>query len=157
MTVKTKRGYNSQTNAKPKVYKGIKLRSGTEKTMFQLLEASEIPFSYEERKFAIIGGFKYEGESYEKQLNGKGDFKDRGKKVFRDSVYTPDFTSPVGEKLEFVIEVKGRAMPDYSRTWRLFKKHILKNYGEVTLFVPRTIADCKKVIEILKEKGYGQK
>lgn len=157
MATKTKRGYNSQTNAKPRVHKGVKLRSGTEKTMYQLLEKAKIPFAYEERKFPIIGGFKYEGESFEKQLNGKGDFKDRGTKTFRDSIYTPDFTSPSNEELKFVIEVKGRSMPDYSRTWRLFKKHILKNYGEVILFVPRTKVDCERVVEILKEKGYGQK
>lgn len=157
MAVKTKRGYNKQTNAKPRVHKGVKLRSGTEKIMYQLLEQAKIPFAYEELKFPIIGGFKYEGEAFEKQLNGKGDFKDRGNKVFKDSIYTPDFTSPVGEPLKFVIEVKGRAMPDYSRTSRLFKKHILKNYGEVVLFVPRNKKDCESVIEILKSKGYGQK
>ena len=125
MAVKTKKGYNSQTNAKPTTYNKYQLRSGTEKTMLLLLQAAGIDFAYEERKFPIIGGFKYESESYEKLLNGKGDFKDRGKKTFRDSVYTPDFTSPVGEPLKFVIEVKGRAMPDFSRTWRLFKKHVL--------------------------------
>ncbi len=157
MAVKTKRGYNSQTNAKSRVHRGVKLRSGTEKTMYQLLEAAKIPFSYEAIKFPIIKGFKYKGESYERQLNGKGDFKDRGKKTFRDSVYTPDFTSPVDEPLKFVIEVKGRAMPDYSRTWRLFKKYLLRNYGEVILFVPRTKKDCEEVIRILKLKGYGQK
>tara|TARA_R110000782_G_scaffold12246_5_gene36993 strand:+ start:1146 stop:1625 length:480 start_codon:yes stop_codon:yes gene_type:complete len=157
MARKTARGYNSQTNAKPTVLKGVKLRSGMEAVMYQLLEEAGVPFSYEERKFKIIKGFKYSGESYEKQLNGKGDFKDRGKKVFRDSVYTPDFTSPEGEDLKFVIEVKGRAMPDFSRTWRLFKKNLLENHSEVTLFVPRTKADCKQVILILKEKGYGRK
>ena len=156
MAKKTMRGYNSQTNAKTTVYKGTTLRSGTEKIMFQLLEQAKIPFSYETLKFPVISGFKYDGESYEKQLNGKGDFKDRGKKTFKDSVYTPDFTSPADEPLKFVIEVKGRSMPDYSRTWKLFKKHLTKNYGEVALFVPRTKADCIKVIEILKSKEYGQ-
>lgn len=155
MAVKTKRGYNSQTNAKPSTYKGVSLRSGIEKIMYQLLEAAKIPFSYEGIKFPIIKGFKYDGESFEKLLNGKGDFKDRGKRVFKDSVYTPDFTSPIGKPLEFVIEVKGRSMPDYSRTWKLFKKHLQATYGEVLLFVPRTKADCIKVIEILKSKGYG--
>lgn len=125
--------------------------------MHDLLEQAKIPFSYEGQKFTILEGFKYEGESYEKFMNGKGDFKDRGKKTFRDSVYTPDFTNPVDEDLKWVIETKGRAMPDFSRTWRLFKKMILDSGNEVTLFVPRNKKDCVKVIEILIEKGYGQK
>lgn len=154
---KTNRGYNSQTNAKSVTHKGKKLRSGTEKTMYQLLESAGIPFSYEERQFPIIKGFRYDGVSYEKQLNGKGEFIDRGGKVFKDSIYTPDFTNPVEEDLKFVIEVKGRTMPDYPRTWRLFKKLLIAEYGEVVLFVPRNKKDCEEVIKILKELGYGQK
>lgn len=154
---KTNRGYNSQTNASTTVHNGIKLRSGTEKIMYQLLEKEGIPFAYEAQKFPIIEGFKYGGESFEKQLNGKGEFKDRGKKTFKDSIYTPDFTNPTNEELKFVIEVKGRSMPDYPRTWRLFKKHLLLNHGEVILFVPRNRADCIEVVNILKERGYGQK
>ena len=157
MGVKTKRGYNRQTNAKSIKSNGNIFKSGLELQMNDLLLASEIPFSYEGQKFTILKGFKYDGESHEKFMNGKGDFKDRGKKTYRDSVYTPDFTNPVGEKLVWVIETKGRAMPDFSRTWRLFKKRIADSGDEVLLFVPRNKKDCVKVIQILKDKGYGQK
>ena len=155
-TRKTKRGYNSQTNAKSVKKKGNIFKSGLELDMFDALKDADISFSYESQKFVIDKGFKYTGESYEKFMNGKGDFKDRGKKTFQDSVYTPDFTNPVGETLEWVIETKGRAMPDFPRTWRLFKKMITAMGTGVLLFVPRNKKDCKQVIEILKSKGYGQ-
>lgn len=156
-TEKTKRGYNKQTNAKVVKSKGNIFKSGLESEMNDELLAAGIKFSYEAQKFVIDGGFKYNGESYEKFMNGKGDFKDRGKKTFQDSVYTPDFTNPVTDELEWVIETKGRAMPDFSRTWRLFKKVIMKSGTDILLFVPRNKKDCKQVIEILKSKGYGQK
>lgn len=151
---KTKRGYNKQTNAVP-VKSGRNIfKSGLELEMNELLRSSNIPFSYEGQRFVIDEGFKYTGESYEKFVNGKGDFKDRGDKKFQDSVYTPDFTNPVSEPLKWVIETKGRAMPDFSRTWRLFKKGLIKLEQDVVLFVPRTKRDCKTVIEILKQKGF---
>lgn len=124
--------------------------------MYKLLERAKIPFAYEKYKFPVVKGFKYEGDSFEKQLNGKGDFKERGAKKFKDSIYMPDFTSPLGVPLTFVIEVKGRSFPDFPRTWKLFKKYLLDNsLDTVILFVPRTKLDCEMVIKILKDKGHG--
>lgn len=143
-------GNNKQTNAVEAVYKGIKFRSKLEVYMYKLLESERIPFVYEGRKFEIDEGFQYKGKSYEKFMNGKGVFKDRGKKVFPAAIYTPDFTPPVGKPLKWVIEVKGRAFPDFNRTWRLFKKLILKKRWKTVLFLPRTRVDCKKVIQIIK-------
>ena len=157
MARKTKRGYNSQTNAKKIKKRGNIFKSGLELEMSELLKEASIPHSYEGQKFTIDDGFKYTGESHERFLNGKGDFKDRGKKTYKDSIYTPDFTNPAVDELEWVIETKGRAMPDFSRTWRLFKKYIKGLDKKIALFVPRNKKDCEKVIEILKSKGYGQK
>lgn len=156
MATKTKRGYNKQTNAKTVRSRGNIFKSGLEFDMNELLKRANIPFLYEGQKFSIDEGFKYTGESYEKFMNGKGDFKDRGKKTYKDSIYTPDFTNPEIGNLKWVIETKGRAMPDFSRTWRLFKKLMVKSGEDVLLFVPRNKKDCVEVIRILKEKGYGQ-
>lgn len=145
-----KKRYKKQTNAKSKTYKGIKMRSGLEVYMFKQLELNEIPFSYEKQKFVIIEGFLHKGASYERHLNGKGDFKDRGDKKISDMVYTPDFTPPVGKPLKWVIEVKGRTMPDFSRTWKLFKKLIVSKGEGTTLFMPRNQSDCEKVVNIIK-------
>lgn len=153
---KTKRGYNRQTNAKATTYKGNKLKSGLEKTMYQLLEDAKIKFSYECRKFTIIEGLYFNRDSYEKQLNGKGDFINRGHKKVTAAKYTPDFTNPEKEELKWVIETKGRAMPDFSRTLKLFKNKLIQEDLDVTLFIPRTKKDCIEVIKILKQKGYGK-
>lgn len=145
-------GRKKQTNAKRVTYKGINFRSKLELYMYKLLESEKIPFAYEEQKFEIDEGFTYRGKSYEKFMNGRGAYKDRGKKKFKASVYTPDFTPPVGEPLTWVIETKGRAFPDFNRTWRLFKKFLLKKRYKTVLFLPRTQLDCQKTVEILKKE-----
>lgn len=141
-----------QTNAEKVKYKGRVLDSKLELFMFKLLEAEKIPFAYNELRFEIDEGFHYKGKSYEKFQNGRGHFKDRGWRRFNNAMYTPDFTPPVGEPMNWVIEVKGRWFPDFSRTWRLFKKLLMKERPDnlPVLFVPRTRGDCKKVVEILK-------
>lgn len=146
-----KRRYKKQTNAKKHVFNGIVFQSGLEVYMYKSLKKSKIPFAYEGQKFVVIKGFVYEGVSYERFLNGKGDFKDRGKKKFVDMVYTPDFTPPVDKPLKWVIETKGRAMPDFSRTWKLFKKLLQDSEQETILFMPRRQEDCDEVIKLIKQ------
>jgi len=149
-----KRRYKKQHNAKKHIYNGITFQSGLEVYMYKALKRAKIPFDYEGKKYVIIKGFTYEGVSYERFLNGKGDFKDRGKKKFSNMVYTPDFTPPEGEPLKWVIETKGRAMPDFSRTWKLFKKYLQvdsSNCELPTLFVPRKQEDCDEVIKLIKQ------
>ena len=158
-TRKKKRGSrkraNPQTNANPKVYKGIKFRSELEVYMYKLLEKTDIPFAYEAQKFVIIEGFTSPNISYERFLNGKGEFKDRGSgKKYANMVYTPDFTPPKGEPLDWVIEVKGRSMPDFSRTWKLFKKTLLKHNKDTVLFMPRTQGECRETLNLIQEM-YG--
>lgn len=157
MKKKTKRGYYKQTNAKSTTYKGNKLRSGLEKTMYKLLEENNIPFSYECRKFVIIKGEYFDRDSFEKQMNGKGDFINRGRKKVLDAKYTPDFTNPEREVLKWVIETKGRAMPDFSRTLKLFKNKMIQEKVDMVLFVPRTKRDCEDVIKELIKRGFNKK
>lgn len=143
--------YKKQTNANKHVYNGVEFQSGLEVYMYKNLKKSKIPFEYEGQKFVVIKGFNYEGVSYERFLNGKGDFKDRGKKIFPDMVYTPDFTPPKDQPLKWVIETKGRSMPDFSRTWKLFKKLIKDNGQNTVLFMPRKQSDCDEVIKLIKQ------
>ena len=142
---------NPQTNANSKVYKGIKFRSELEVYMFKLLENTEIPFAYEAQKFVIIEGFTSPNVSYERFMNGKGEYKDRGSgKKYANMVYTPDFTPPPDKPLDWVIEVKGRTMPDFPRTWKLFKKLIVREKLNTVLFMPRTQAECRETLELIK-------
>lgn len=145
-----KRRYQKPMNSKKCEFDGIEFKSNLELYMYKVLKKEKIKFDYEGQSFVIIEGFKYDGKSYERFLNGKGDFKDRGNKSYADMVYTPDFTPPKGKPLTWVIETKGRAMPDFSRTWKLFKKLIVKEGHDTVLFVPRKQADCDKVVELIK-------
>lgn len=140
-----------QTNARKVTYKGIIFRSMLEREMYRLMEKSKIPFAYEEQKFELDPSFVSPNDSYERFMNGKGDFKNRGGKKYQMATYRPDFTPPVGEPLKWVIEVKGRAFPDFGRTWRLFKKFLLEEELETVCFVPRNIEDCKEVIKMIKK------
>jgi len=149
-TKKTPKRANSQTKAKRVTYKGIYFRSMSEREMYKLLEEHKIPFAYEGQKFELDAAFTSPNTSYERFLNGKGDFKDRGGKRFSRAVYTPDFTPPVGEPLTWVIEIKGRSFPDFGRTWRLFKKYLLKQKLDTVCFVPRNIKDRSETIKLIK-------
>lgn len=139
-----------QTNAKKKEYKGITFKSELEVYMYKLLEKSKIPFAYEKQKFVIIEGFISPNQSYERFMNGKGEYKDRGNKKVANMVYTPDFTPPVNKPLKWVVEVKGRAMPDFPRTWKLFKKLLAKEKKDTILFMPRTQKECEETINLIK-------
>ena len=139
-----------QTNAKKVTYNGVSFRSTIEKDMYKLLKESGIPFAYEERKFEIDEGFFSPNDSYEKFLNGRGKFINRGSKEYKASQYTPDFTPPKGEPLKWVIEVKGRAFSEFPRTWRLFKKLLVKEKLGTICFVPRNIKDCIETIKIIR-------
>ena len=52
-TRKTKRGYNSQTNAQKVKKKGNIFQSGLELDMSERLKEANIPHSYEGQKFVI--------------------------------------------------------------------------------------------------------
>jgi hypothetical protein len=140
-----------QTAAKAVKYKGVDFKSKIERDMYKLLYRNKIPFAYEKQKFEIDEGFNSPNISFERFMNGKGLFKNRGDKQFRGTMYTPDFTPPVGRPLDWVIEVKGRSFPDFPRTWRLFKKFLSKKGFNTVLFVPRNLKDCNKTILELKK------
>ena len=72
-------------------------------------EAGKLKQNTKERHLFYYTGFHFENEVYERQANGKGDYKNRGCKRILPIKYTPDF---IGE--EFIIETKGRANESHS-------------------------------------------
>jgi hypothetical protein len=132
-------------------YQGYTLKSGLELVMFKELENNNIPFDYEKLVFKVSEPFTFKNKSYEKFLNGKGEFKNRGGKSVKGMTYTPDFTSEKGRTLRFIIETKGRATQDFAMRWKLFKKSLEDD--NIVLFMPRTKADCVKTANyILKNE-----
>ena len=88
--LKRKRG---PVQAKKVVCDGIKFASGLEKYMYLALKKAKIKAKYEGKTYIIQEGFEFKTTSYERQSNGKGEFKDRGNKKILPIKYTPDFIS----------------------------------------------------------------
>ena len=130
--------------SKKVVFDGITFASGLERYMYQALKKAKIKAEYEGETFTLIDGFEFDTWSYERQSNGKGEFKNRGDKKILPIKYTPDFVSN-----EFIIECKGRANESFPMRWKLFKRLINKQRPYVTLYKPQNQKECDQVIELI--------
>lgn len=134
--------------AKKIKYDGINFASGLERYMYMALKKAGIKADYEGETFVLLDGFDFTSEVYERQGNGKGEFKNRGNRKILPIKYTPDF---VGDG--FIIECKGRANESFPMRWKLFKKYVEDNMSDVTLHKPQTKLECDKVISLILEKN----
>jgi len=144
--MKKRRKKNGPVRSKKVVFDGITFASSLERYMYQALKKARIKADYEGETFTLIDGFEFEVDSYERQSNGKGEFKDRGNKKILPIKYTPDFIS---WKNEFIIECKGRANESFPMRWKLFKRFINRCYPHVTLYKPQNQKECDQVIELI--------
>jgi len=127
-------------------YDGINFASGLERYMYMTLKKNKINATYEGETFVLVNGFNLANESYERQANSKGEFRNRGSKKVLPIKYTPDF---IGE--DFIIETKGRANESFPMRWKLFKKLISEQYPYYTLYKPQNQKECDRVVELILE------
>ena len=144
MKKRIKRKKRGPVVAKKVIYDGIKFASGLEKYMYIALKKAKIKAKYEGKTYTIQEGFEFDVQSYERQSNGKGEFKNRGNKKILPIKYTPDF---IGDN--FIIECKGRANESFPMRWKLFKKYVKVNIPRVTLYKPQNQKECDTVIELI--------
>ena len=144
--MRKRRKKNGPVRSKKVVFDGITFASGLERYMYQVLKKAKIKAKYEGETFTLIDGFEFDTTSYERQSNGKGEFKNRGDKKILPIRYTPDFVS---WKNEFIIECKGRANESFPMRWKLFKRFINRCYPHVTLYKPQNQKECDQVIELI--------
>ena len=144
--MKRKRNKKGPVRAKKVVYDGIAFASGLEKYMYRALKKAKVKARYEGRTYTIQSGFEFNMDSYERQSNGKGEFKNRGNKKILPIKYTPDF---IGDS--FIIECKGRANESFPMRWKMFKKYVNDNLKHVTLYKPQNQKECDIVIELIKK------
>ena len=130
--MKRKRNKKGPVRAKKVVYDGITFASGLEKYMYRALKKAKVKAKYEGRTYTIQSGFEFNMDSYERQSNGKGEFKNRGNKKILPIKYTPDF---IGDG--FIIECKGRANESFPMRWKLFKGYVNTVQPYVTLYKPQ--------------------
>ena len=128
-------------------FDGIEFASGLEKYMYTVLKNAKIKAKYEGETFVLLDGFHFENEAYERQSNGKGEMVNRGSKRILPIKYTPDF---IGN--DFIIETKGRANESFPMRWKLFKRLVMNQFPNVTLYKPQNQKECDKVVELILNK-----
>lgn len=148
--------------SKKVIIDGITFASGLEKYMYLALKKANIKAEYEKTTYTVFEAFDFGNKSYERTMNSKGEFKNRGgsgeplnergyvmgySKPMRAIKYTPDF-----EGEGFIIECKGRPNETFSMRWKMFKKYLRINNPTVMLFKPQNQKECDKTIEILLEE-----
>ena len=126
---------------------GITFASGLEKYMYLALKEAKIEASYEGETYVLQDSFVFSNKSYEKQSNGKGEFKNRGEKKILNIKYTPDFVST-----SFIIECKGRANESFPIRWKMFKNYVKEHLKHVILYKPQNQKDCDEVIRLILNK-----
>ena len=132
--------------AKKVSFDGIQFQSGLELYMYKALKEAKIVGEYEPVSYTLLEGFDFEGICFEKQANGKGEYKDRGCKKILPIKYKPDF---VGR--DFIIECKGRANESFPLRWKMFKKYLKVNLPHVIIYKPQNQKECDKVIELITQ------
>ena len=115
--------------------------------MYIALKKAGIDAKYEGATYELIPSFNYDKSCYERQANGKGEYKDRGKKKILNIKYTPDF---IGS--DFVIECKGRANETFPIRWKLFKMYLYHTRSEVTLYKPQNQKECDETVNLILGK-----
>ena len=125
-------------------YDGINFASGLERYMYMALKKAKIRSKYEGETFVLLNGFHFENEVYERQSNGKGDYKNRGSKKILNIKYTPDF---IGQG--FIIETKGRANESFPLRWKMFKRYVVDHLPGVTLYKPQNQKECDETIRLI--------
>lgn len=142
-------------NSTKHVHNGITFDSGQELLMYKLLKTAGIKFKYiggDNARYTVQPEFTYTGGCYERAQKRSKELRDKTK--VSKAGYTPDFS---GEGDEWFIEVKGRKLGDFNLKWKMFKRALEDSGNPPILFMPVTNDDCKQVIEILKQEGYGRK
>ena len=146
--MKRKRKKRGPVRAKKVIYDGITFASGLEKYMYRALKKAKVKAKYEGRTYTIQSGFEFNMDSYERQSNGKGEFKNRGNKKILPIKYTPDF---IGDG--FIIECKGRANESFPMRWKLFKGYVNTVQPYVTLYKPQNQKECDQVIQLITKNN----
>ena len=143
-TFRRKRG---PVRSKKVTYDGITFQSGLEKYMYTALKKANIKAKYEGATYELIPSFNYDKPCYERQANGKGDYKNRSGKKIRGITYTPDFVGT-----DFIIECKGRANESFPIRWKLFKIYLFNTRSEVTLYKPQNQKECDETVSLILGK-----
>lgn len=143
-----KRKKKGPVQAKKVTYDGINFASGLERYCYMALKKAKIKADYEGQTYVLQEGFDFTTSAYERQANGKGEYRDRGRKKILPIKYTPDF---IGK--DFIIECKGRANESFPLRYKMFKKYVEEKMPHVTLYKPQTKSEIDETIALILKNG----
>lgn len=149
-------------NAKKLNINGLEFKSLLEAYVYnQLIEAGINNFGYESHHFPLMQGFEFNNFSIE-HFNRK-DRKSKAKLKYYENVtnkirpitYVPDFVCINEDTKEgWIIEAKGYPNDSFPLKWKLFKKFLVDNGYNVSLYKPNNQENVRKTINIIKNKYY---
>ena len=98
--------------AKKVVCDGIQFASGLEKYMYLALKKAKIKSVYEGQTYVLQDGFEFTNDCYEKQSNGKGEYKNRGNKKILNvkenlphvTLYKPQNQKDCDETIQLILK-----------------------------------------------------
>ena len=125
----------------------IEFKSGLEVYMYKALKNAKIKATYEGTTYELVPSFDLKNKVYERQANGKGEYKNRGNKKILKISYTPDFTGR-----GFIIECKGRPNEAFPIRWKLFKRYVSENLPKVTIYKPQNQRECDETVNLILGK-----
>ena len=145
--MKYKRRKGKKTiNSNKNIHDGIKFASGLESYCYLALKKHKIFGGYEDEAFQLLEGFQFENVAYERQSNGKSEYKNRGEKKVLGIKYTPDFTD-----FDYIIECKGRANESFPIRYKLFKAWMTRMGDSRPLYKPQNQKEVDQTIELILE------
>lgn len=117
---------------------GIKFDSKSELFCYKLLKSNNLhnKLLREPTTFTVVEGPRYKGEK------------------LRDIVVTPDF---IDEDKKIILEIKGRALPDFKMRWKLLKIYLYNNNLNYDIYlIKSTQTEITKVVNEIKTKYYDK-
>lgn len=124
-------------------YDGIKFQSNLEVFCYKALKTAGIDFKYEPTTYTLIPSFKSVGVSYEADKRS-GKLLTPKSQNLQSIKYTPDF---VGS--DWIIETKGAQTDVFNMRFKLFKKYLMDNNLNYTLYMPKNHLQVDQVIKLI--------
>ena len=123
---------------------GMEFRSKLELYCYRALKKEKLFDKYEQESWVLLEPTTIQNRCYERQSNGKGEFKLRSSAV-REITYTPDFSGK-----DFIIEVKGKANEAFPLRYKMFKSKLSESGDTRNLYKPQSQKDIDEMIQIIK-------
>ena len=144
MAKRRKYGRTSKRGGTKVEFDGMQFQSKLELYCYQQLKKNKLFDKYEEESWVLLEPATIANRCYERQANGKGEFKQRSSAV-RSITYTPDFTGQ-----DYIIEVKGHPNMAFPLRWKMFKSKLHELGDSRTIFKPQSQKDIDEMIDIIK-------